>query len=81
VVKVKAVSLHAKQSQRGGRGIAVLMLASGARREWVVSAVPWPIDPRKETQYPLYRRLVVTWVCSGKFFTHQCLNPKSSSLP
>jgi hypothetical protein len=32
--------LHAKQAQRGGRGIALLILDPGARRGWVASAMP-----------------------------------------
>jgi len=32
--------LHAKQVQRGGRGIAELILDPGARRGWVVIAMP-----------------------------------------
>jgi hypothetical protein len=29
----------------------------GPRWEWVVNTMPWPLYSRKETQYPLYRRL------------------------
>jgi len=32
--------LHAKQAQRAGRGIAVLILDPGARRGWVFIAMP-----------------------------------------
>lgn len=37
---LKATRLHAKQAQRGGRGIAVLILDPGARRGWLVIAMP-----------------------------------------
>ena len=36
----KAVLLHAQQAHGGGRGIALPMLDPGARREWVVGAMP-----------------------------------------
>jgi hypothetical protein len=32
--------LHGEQAQKGGRGIAVLILDPGARRGWVVIAMP-----------------------------------------
>jgi len=47
--KVKAVLLHAKQAQRGDRGIALPVLDPGSRRGWVVSATPSDLPARKET--------------------------------
>jgi hypothetical protein len=40
-----------------GRGIAPPTPDASTRRGWVVSSMPPPHYPRKETQYPLYRRL------------------------
>jgi hypothetical protein len=37
---LKATRVHAKQAQRGGRSIAVLILDPDARRGWVVIAMP-----------------------------------------
>jgi hypothetical protein len=45
MLKVKAVPLHAKQAQRGGRGIALPIINFGARRGWVVSATPQLLYP------------------------------------
>jgi hypothetical protein len=45
VKKIKAVPLHAKQAEMGGRGIAVPILDHDIRRGWVVSATPYPIYP------------------------------------
>jgi hypothetical protein len=38
--EIKAVPLHAKQTQFGVRGTAVPLLDSGTKREWVVSTMP-----------------------------------------
>jgi hypothetical protein len=36
-----------RRAQRGSRGIALLILDLGARREWVVSTTPRPLYPRE----------------------------------
>jgi len=66
--KVKAVLLHAKQAQRGDRGIALPVLDPGIRTGWVVSATLSDLPAKEETWYPLYRRLCEPqgqsgWVC------------------
>jgi hypothetical protein len=38
--EVKAVPLHAKQTQFGVRGTALPLLNSDTKREWVVSTIP-----------------------------------------
>jgi hypothetical protein len=40
--KGKTVPLHAKQSQRAGTGVAVLILNPNTRRGWVVNDTPRP---------------------------------------
>jgi len=35
-----AVLLHAKQALRGGRGMALPILNSAARKRWVVNTIP-----------------------------------------
>jgi hypothetical protein len=41
----------------GSGGIAPRILNLDTRWRWVVSIVPWPLHPRRETLYPLDRRL------------------------
>ena len=48
-VKGKAALLHAKQPQRVGRGIALPSIDTGARRRWVVSAMPKPVPIVQKT--------------------------------
>jgi len=55
--KVKAVPLHAKQAQWGDGGIPLPVCDPGIRTGWVVSATPSDLLAKKETWYPLYRRL------------------------
>jgi hypothetical protein len=67
--KVKAVPLYAKQAQRRDKGIALPILDPGIRTGWLVSATPSDLPAKKETWYPLYRRLCEPqgqsgWVCN-----------------
>ena len=39
-LNVKAVTLHARQAERGGRGIALPILNCSTRQGWVVSTMP-----------------------------------------
>jgi len=67
--KVKAVPLHAKQApQRRERGIALPILDPGIRTGWVVSATLSDLPAKKETWYPLYRRLCEPQGQSGLVF-------------
>jgi hypothetical protein len=45
-VKVKVPRNRPEGPEGGGRGIALLFLDLGARREWVVSTTPRPLYPR-----------------------------------
>jgi len=54
---IKAVLLHAKQALRGGTGMTLPILNSAARRRWWSTPSPSFFILRKETWYPLYRRL------------------------
>jgi hypothetical protein len=45
------------RAQRESRGIALLNLNLGIRREWVVSTTSRPLYPPGKTRYPSYRRL------------------------
>jgi hypothetical protein len=47
--KVKFTLEEVIKAQRGSRNIGLLFLNLGARWEWVVSTVPRPLYPRKET--------------------------------
>ena len=44
------------KAQRRGRDIALLICNLTARKEWMVNAMPWPLNPRETTQYPSCRR-------------------------
>ena len=44
-------------AHRGSRGIALLFLDHGTRREWGVSVTPRPLFTAGNTWHPLYRRL------------------------
>jgi hypothetical protein len=50
MVRVKITLEQAMMAQRGSGGIALLIFNLGARWEWVVNTVPWPLYPKKETQ-------------------------------
>jgi hypothetical protein len=52
-VSLKAILLHAKQAQRGGRGIALPILNLGARRERVVSIMPWLLHSWERDPVPV----------------------------
>jgi hypothetical protein len=39
----RPVTLHVTQAQRGGRGIALLILNPGTKRGWVVRTMPLPM--------------------------------------
>ena len=55
---IKIVTLqHAMQALRRGRGTALLICNLDASRGWMVSAMPWPLNPHAATLYPSYRRL------------------------
>jgi hypothetical protein len=77
--KIKAVTLHATQAQRGGRGIALPILNPGARRWWVASSTPQSLYPWKETHYSLYRRLAGPWSRFG--WARKNLAPAEIQIP
>jgi len=62
-VKVKCTLLQAlrlctgRTSHKGSRGIALLFLDHGTRREWGSILRPGRPLPQGKTRYPLYRRL------------------------
>ena len=71
VQKHKAVPLHAEQAQKGGK--------TSTTRGWVVSTMlpAGLLYHRKETQYPLYRRIGGPWSWSEwvqNISTQQSLN-------
>jgi hypothetical protein len=43
----------AMQARRGGEGVAVAILNLGARRAWMVSAPPRPLDPTLRDPIPI----------------------------
>ena len=51
--KVKHVSFHAKQAQRGGRGIALPTLDPDTRKGWVISATLEPLYSRRRKPVPI----------------------------
>ena len=55
---VKFSLLPAMKAQRGSISRAPLFLCFGVRSQWVVSVTPRPLYPRKDTRFPLYRRVV-----------------------
>jgi hypothetical protein len=57
LVKVKAVPLHAKQAQRGGRVIVLYIFDAGARKGWVVIVMPWPFYRRERHQAPIAQEI------------------------
>jgi hypothetical protein len=57
ITKKVKVPRNRPEGPEGGRGIALLFLDLGARRERVVSATHRPLYPPVKTRYPLYRRL------------------------
>jgi hypothetical protein len=66
------------KAQRGIRGIGLFFLNLNARWGWVVNATPWPLYPRKETRYPLYRRLGDP---HGRFGGVRKISPHGDSMP
>jgi len=48
--------LHAKEAQRGGRGIVLLILNPGARRGWVVIAMPQLLYSQEGDQLSLVQK-------------------------
>jgi hypothetical protein len=48
MIKVKFALKQAPKTQRGSRGIALLILSLGARRWWVVSTTPRCFTPGKD---------------------------------
>jgi len=61
-LNLSPVPLHVKQAlKRGGGGnIAVTILGSGSKREWVLSATTRPLYPRERDTLPIvYRTRII----------------------
>ena len=74
IYKGKVVSIHAKQAQRGGRGITLPILDPNPRKAWVISATLEPLFSRRTEPVLILQEagwasgtenLVTTWVRSG----------------
>jgi hypothetical protein len=78
---MKAILLHAKQAMRGGRGIALLIFNSAARRGWVVNTTPQLLYLQQTDPVPLHRRLDGLGACldgARKCCSHWGLKPIAS---
>jgi len=60
------------QTQRGGGGIDPTHLQSSTRRKWVDSTMLHLFYPKKETWYPLYRRMDGPQGWSGQIQNISC---------
>jgi hypothetical protein len=83
---VKTVLLHAKQAQWGSICIDLSIRHPGTRRGWVVSSIPWPLEPREwepvpivHLQHTLYIDPVTGFLIIWLYFrtTHSILSTES----
>ena len=65
--KGKVVPLHAKQAQRGSRGIAPPILDPGSKRMWVVSATTRPLCPRERDPGLIVQERTCVCVCVSMY--------------
>jgi hypothetical protein len=75
--KGKSTLNRLRRAQRGSRGIALFILDFDARRGWVISTTPRPLNPPGKNRYRFYRRQPQGWCEKSR--PHRDSIPRPSS--